>query len=53
MQCYFYNVPESLSENKMEEDGKKLRDILAVMKCNDIEPKAFVRLGRPLDGKQR
>ena len=23
------------------------------MKCNDIEPKAFVRLSRPLDGKQR
>ena len=23
------------------------------MKCDDIEPKAFVRLGRPLDGKQR
>ena len=23
------------------------------MKCNDIEPKAFVRLGRPLDRKQR
>ena len=23
------------------------------MKCTYIEPKAFVRLGRPLDGKQR
>ena len=49
----FHNIPKSFSENKKEEDGKKLRDILAVMKCNDIEPKAFVRLGRPLDGKQR
>ena len=23
------------------------------MKCNDIEPKAFVSLLRPIDGKQR
>ena len=49
----FHNIPKSFSENKKEEDGKKLKDIFAVMKCNDIEPKAFVRLGRPLDGKQR
>ena len=49
----FHNIPESFCENKKEEDGRKLRDVLAVMKCNDIEPKAFVRLGRPIDGKQR
>ena len=49
----FHNIPESFCENKKEEDGRKLRDVLAVMKCDDIEPKAFVRLGRPHDGKQR
>ena len=49
----FHNVPEPTSENKKDEDSAKLREILAVMKCDDIVPKAFVRLGRPVDGKQR
>ena len=49
----FHNVPESSALNKKEEDGAKLREILAVMKCDEIEPKAFVRLGRPVEGRKR
>ena len=48
-----HNVPESTSENKKEEDGEKLGKNLAIMKCDDIAPKAFVRLGRPVNGRQR
>ena len=38
---------------KKEEDGEELREILAIMKCDDVVPKAFVRLGRPVNGRQR
>ena len=48
-----HNVPESATENRKEEDSAKLKEIFAVMKCEDVKAKSFVRLGRPIDGQQR
>lgn len=49
----FHNIPEPTASNKKEEDGGHLREILTAMKCEEINPKAFVRLGKPIEGKPR
>ena len=49
-----HNVPEPRpeSETKKEDDEKCLKEILSVVKCEDIEMSSFVRLGTP-GGKTR
>ena len=48
-----HNVPEPTTEHKKEEDNEKLREVFAVMKCDEIIPKSVVRLGRPIPGRIR
>lgn len=48
-----HNVPEPTTPDRKTEDGEKLRDIFSVIKCDDVTPKMFVRLGKPINGKAR
>ncbi|MEW8548734.1 MAG: hypothetical protein AB2693_34970 [Candidatus Thiodiazotropha sp.] len=48
-----HNVPEPTTEDKKREDEGKIREIFAVVKCEDINLKSVVRLGRPISGKSR
>ena len=48
-----HNVPEPTSEDKKHEEKVKIREIFAVMKNEDIEPKIMVRLGQPRNNKPR
>ena len=48
-----HNVPEPITEDKKREEGEKICDIFAVMKCDEIMPKSVIRLGRPVDGRIR
>lgn len=44
-----HNVPEPLanSENKKEEDVESLKDIFKVVKCEPVDIKEIIRLGKP------
>lgn len=48
-----HNIPEPTNEDKKREDLEKLRNIFSTIECDDVVPKAFVRLGRPGSYKPR
>lgn len=48
-----HNVPEPTTENKKQEDEVKIREIFAMLKCDEIIPMSIVRLGRPMTGRIR
>ncbi|MEW8545309.1 MAG: hypothetical protein AB2693_17445 [Candidatus Thiodiazotropha sp.] len=48
-----HNIPEPTTDNKKREEEEKIRDIFAAIKCDEIVPKSLVRLGRPVNGRNR
>ncbi|MES9879910.1 MAG: hypothetical protein ABW185_03415 [Sedimenticola sp.] len=48
-----HNIPEPTTDDKKKEDIEKVQNIFSTIECDDVVPKAFVRLGRPGSNKPR
>lgn len=48
-----HNILEPAGDEKKEEDVRQVKEIFQVMKCQDVDIKSVVRLGKPLPGKKR
>ena len=46
-----HNVPEPTTDYMKREEEEKIREIFAIMKCDEIVPKSVVKLGRPVNGR--